>query len=351
VPHPHFFDAHCDTIRKVVENGADFAASEGMHVTLAGMLAAGMCAQVFAAWALAGQLKGREDEVAMQMVEAVEALCNKHPDRLILARTAADIEAACAGSDRIAAIPSLEGADPLKGDPLAIAPFYQAGVRVVTIAWADNPFSGTASGSGSGLTKKGEDLVGYCEDLGVVVDVSHASDRAFWDICAVSTKPFVASHSNCRALCPNSRNLTDEMIRALGDRGGVVGVNLYSGFLSPAFHAKERDYLEETLGAVRAGERTWEEAGAAISAFHAGIPRPPLSLLVDHVMHVINVGGEDCVGLGGDLDGVDSTPVGIDGVADYPKIAELLEGAGLEPTQIEKVCHRNLVRVFREVMV
>jgi membrane dipeptidase len=357
--HPRFFDAHCDTIQKVVENGADFAAPEGMHVTLPGMLKAGMCAQVFAAWALAERLGGREDEVAMQMVEAVGTLCREHSDRLVLARTWGDIEAACAGSGRIAAIPSLEGADPLKGNPQALIPFYQAGVRLLTLAWADNafsgtaanPYSGTARSSGLGLTKKGQDLVGLCDELGVVVDVSHASDQAFWDVCAVSTKPFVASHSDCRALCPNTRNLTDEMIRVLADRGGVVGINLFSGFLSPAFSAKEEDYRAQAFGAVRAGERTMEEAGAAISAFLVGIPRPPLSLLVDHVKHVIHVGGEDCVGLGGDLDGVDSTPAEIDGVGDYPKIAELLERAGMTPTQVEKVCHRNLGRVFREVMV
>ena len=353
-----FFDAHCDTIQKVVDNGADFTAFGGMHVTLPGMLDAGMGAQVFAAWALAERLKGREDEVAMQMVEAVGALCAENADRLILARSSADIEAACTGSGRIAAISSLEGADPLRGDALALAPFYRAGVRLVTLAWADNafcgaannPFSDPAGGNESGLTRKGQDLVGYCEELGVVVDVSHASDRAFWDVCAVSTKPFVASHSDCRALCPAPRNLTDDMIRAIGERGGVVGVNLYPGFLSPAFFAAGKEFSERALGTVRPGEGTIDEAGAAISAFVAGIPRPPLSLVVDHVKHIINAGGEDCVGLGGDLDGVDSTPAGMDGVGDYPKIVALLNGAGLSPTQVEKICHRNLARVFRTVM-
>lgn len=104
------------------------------------------------------------------------------------------------------------------------------------------------------------------------------------------------------------------------------------------------------MGAVQAGERTLKEAEAAISVFLAGILRPPLSLLADHVKHIIRVGGEDCVGLGGDLDGVDSTPVEIDGVADYPKIAQLLEHAGLSAIQIEKVCHGNFERVFREAM-
>jgi membrane dipeptidase len=355
---PRFFDAHCDTIQKVVGNGADFAAPEGMHVTLPGMLKAGMCAQVFAAWALAERLRGREDEVAMRMVEAVGSLCSEHPDRLVLVRTWSDIEAACAGSGKIAAICGLEGADPLKGDPQALLPFYHAGVRLLTLAWADNAFSGTAvnpysrtgRGTGLGLTRKGRELVGVCDELGVVVDVSHASDQAFWDVCAVSTKPFVASHSNCRALCPHPRNLTDEMIRAVADRGGVVGINLFSGFLSPTFLVQEQDYSERALSAVRAGERTLEEAEGAVSAFLVAIPRPPLRLLADHVKHIVHVGGEDCVGLGGDLDGVDSTPAEIDGVADYPKIAELLGRAGMTPTQVEKVCHRNFLRVFRDVL-
>jgi membrane dipeptidase len=297
-----------------------------------------MCAQVFAVCVISERSNGLEDEVAMRMVRAVAALCEDHPEQLLLARAFADIETACAGSGRIAAIPSLEGADPLRGDPWALVPFFQAGVRLVTLAWADNAFSGTARGSGAGLTKKGEDLVGLCEDLGVVVDVSHASDRAFWD-------------SNCRALCPNVRNLTDEMIRAVGDRGGVVGVNLYSGFLSPAFSAQAEDFERRTMNAGEMGERTFEETGAAMSSFVRGLPRPPLSLLVEHVKHIIRVGGEDCVGLGGDLDGVDSVPVGIEGVGDYPKIAELVARAGLSPSQIEKACRRNLERVFREVMV
>jgi membrane dipeptidase len=346
-----FFDAHCDTILRIVENEADFAAPGGMHVTLPGMRKAGMCAQVFAACVIAERSNGLEDEVAMRMVRAVAALCDDHPEQLLLARTFADIETACTGSGRIAAIPSLEGADPLRGDPWALVPFYRAGVRLVTLAWADNAFSGTARGSGAGLTKKGEDLVGLCEDLGVVVDVSHASDRAFWDVCDLNTRPFVASHSNCRALCSNVRNLTDEMIRAVGDRGGVVGVNLYSGFLSPSFSAQAEDFERRTINAGETGERTLQEAGAAVSSFVAALPRPPLSLLVEHVKHIIRVGGEDCVGFGGDLDGVDSTPVGIEGVGDYPKIAQLLAGAGLSPAQIEKACRRNLERVFREVMV
>ena len=346
-----FFDAHCDTVLKIVDAGADFTVGHDTHVTLPGMVEAGICAEVFATWVLESRLGDRVDAVAMHMVETIGALCAAHPDRLVLARSFAEIGAACDGMGPSAVIASLEGADPLRGDPLALARFYDAGVRLVTLAWEDNAFSGTALGCGSGLTSKGADLVQFCEQLGVVVDVSHASDSAFWDVCTFAGKPFVASHSNCRSLCPHPRNLADDMIRALAERGGVVGINLYPGFLAPDFAAKEIRAREEAFREVEAGSKTFDEAGKAVAAVVASLPRPPLELVLDHIRHAVRVGGEDCVGLGGDLDGVDSLPAGIDSVADYPRIAELLGAAGFAPDLVEKICYRNFARLFREVMI
>jgi membrane dipeptidase len=220
----------------------------------------------------------------------------------------------------------------------------------VTLAWGDNAFCGATFGSGSGLTDKGREFISRCESLGVLVDVSHASDTAFWDICYVATRPFVASHSNCRALCDNPRNLTDEMIRALAERGGVVGINLCSGFLSDEYSAQEAEYRERLASEPGADMRTWDELGELMSAFYASLPRPPLSLVADHVKHLIAVGGEDCVGFGGDLDGVDSLPGGMDSVADYAKFPDLLRAAGLTSSQVNKVCHGNMLRVFGEVL-
>jgi membrane dipeptidase len=223
-------------------------------------------------------------------------------------------------------------------------------VRLLTIAWQDNAFCGSTYGSGSGLTARGRELVARCEQSGVMVDVSHMSDLGFWDVCEVATRPFVASHSNCRALCDNPRNLSDDMVRAVAERGGVVGINLYSGFLSQEFSDKDREH-QASLDRDQTGEEsTWDETGALISAFHASLPRPPLSLVADHVRHLIAVGGEECVGLGGDLDGSDSLPEGVGGVADYPKIAETLLQAGLTAAQVRKVCCDNFARVFREIL-
>jgi membrane dipeptidase len=354
-----FFDAHCDTIGKIWEGGADFAADPpvgDLHVTLPGLRTAGVCAQVFASWVWSEKYKGRELEVGLAKVEAVRRLCDEYAADLFLAETGAQVYEACMDAEpgeqgaRTAIIASLEGADPLLGDVDNLTVFYRAGVRMLTLAWGDNDFCGAVHGDGRGLTKRGVDLVAACEEQGVLVDVSHASDRAFADICRVATRPFVASHGNCRSLCPSPRNLTDDMIRALAERGGVVGMSVVPDFLSADFYQQTRSAGEEFWSSVAAGTATVEEAGRKCSAAEALVPRPPLELVVDHVRWAINVGGEDAVGLGGDLDGVDVLPLGLDGVAGYPRIAELLGDAGLTAAQVEKICRGNFARILRETL-
>lgn len=345
-----YFDAHCDSIQPILQRQADFIEDPGLHVTLPGMLEAGLSAQVFAAWTYAERGTGTEYERAMEQVEGVAGLCRTHSPHLVFATRYADIAAAAETPGRIAAIASLEGADPLMGDIDLLRDFYAAGVRLVTLAWGDNAFSGTVFGDGTGLTAKGRELVELCDEMGVVVDVSHASDVAFFQVADVARGSVVASHSNCRTLCPHMRNLTDEMIRSLGERGGVMGINLASGFLSADFFAQEKDDQAEWVRRIASGKGSFREATETARAAARTLPRPSLGLVVEHVRHAMNVGGEDCVGLGGDLDGIESTPEGMDTVADYAKLEPLLRAGGLSSAQLEKVCHENFERVFREVL-
>ena len=375
-----FFDAHCDTIGPILETGADFLARPGArsgesgaaaagraesgaapipHVTLPGLKAGGIGAQIFASWVWSGKYKGREFEAGMAKVEAVRRLCTEYPEDLVLASTGADLAAPFsptpggptpAAPPRVAVLPSLEGADPLLGDVDNLFVFYDAGVRLLTLAWGDNPFCGSTYGEGTGLTKKGADLVAACESLGVMVDASHLSDKGFADLCMIAERPFVASHSNCRSLCPSGRNLTDQMIKALAERGGVMGVTLAPGFLSPEYYEKEDAINGRSFRAVLSGGQSFDDAQIQGAAAMAGVPRPPLSTVLDHVKWAVNVGGEDSVGLGGDLDGVDYLPEGFEGAADYPRIEELLRAGGLTSRQIDKVCHENFLRVFQEVL-
>jgi len=351
-----FIDGHCDTILKIHEGGdfgAECGGARGMHVTLPGMVSAGMAAQVFAIFtggSGGSGPRGGEYETAMILLEEIKSLCRRYEQRLELVGEWKAIAGALDAEGHVAVIPGIEGALPLEGNADRLRDFYDAGVRVLTIAWGDSAFCGAVFGSGGGLTRKGRDLVELCGELGVVVDVSHVSDEAFFDVCSMVEGPVIASHSNCRSLSSFPRNLTDEMIRMLGELGGVMGINLGSSFLSEAFYAEEKDSMEEFFRVMNSGERTYDEAVAASHRVTDAIDRPPLALVAAHVKHAIDVGGEDCVGLGGDLDGVESIPSGLDGVADYPKIALLLAEAGLSQRQVEKVCYGNLARVFRAVL-
>ena len=215
---------------------------------------------------------------------------------------------------KIAIIASLEAADPLQGDVDNLELFYEAGVRLITLAWGDNAFLGSTYGPGTGLTDIGADLVEACEEMHVLVDVSHASDQAFADICKVAKRPFAASHGNCRSLCPNPRNLTDEMIRMLAERGGVMGIALAPSFLARDFYEAERPLEPGLLRRSPRGTGSFEDAGRKCAAATVLLPPPPVDLIVQHVLHAIKVGGEDAVGLGGDLDGIDLLPAGFEGV-------------------------------------
>jgi membrane dipeptidase len=340
-----FFDAHCDTVLKVLDDGADFVRGGGeVHVTFPAMKEAGIRAQIFACFVLSERHPGEEAKRAEAMIEAIEGMAAGTQGGMIVARSREALSAAFAGGP-IAALIGLEGADPLEGRAENLGRFADLGVRDLIFAWKDNPFGGTAFGENTPLTREGERLLGLAEELGVMVDVSHLSDRAFDDVCRMATRPFIASHSNCRELCPSSRNLTDPMIRRLAERGGVMGTNLGPHFLDPEFHKKSM-----ALFAAARGPGVSEKERKQLRSEAMSIPRSSVDWVVRHVLHAIDVGGEDCVGLGGDLDGVLTLPAGIETVADYPSLLTALRGAQLSERQIEKVCSRNFRRVFDEVL-
>jgi membrane dipeptidase len=324
---------------KVVDEGTDFtAAAARMHVTLPGLNEAGVRIQVFASCAVYPETPpGRVVERGEAMVSAVWAMAAASGGRMAVATSAADLRRAMVGGP-MAAIIALEGADPLEGKAEGLRRYVERGVRSVIFAWRDNEFSGTAFGTDRPLTREGERLLGLAEDLSTMVDVSHLSDRAFADVCRASTRPFIASHSNCRTLCPHPRNLTDAMIRQVADCGGVMGINLAPHFLDPQ------------VATMWAAARTEPVQSKEAAAHRRALARPSLDWVARHVVHAIKVGGEDAVGLGGDLDGIDVTPDGIESVVDYVKLVPLFREAGLSERQIEKVCHANFLRVFKEVL-
>lgn len=357
-----FFDTHADTVMRTFDSGLDFVAGTGRaHMDLPRMLQANMRAQLFAVFAVRSHYP--EKDLASHAREAIQRIrtwVDTSAGRMRLALNGSDIRAAFSPDAKKAQNPAqkilftllgLEGADPLGGQAYNLEEFYNLGVRNVIAAWDDNEFSGSSSGSGSGLTAEGRKLVELCQALHVMVDVSHLSDAAFWQVHEMIRGPFIASHSNCRAIANTPRNLTDEMIQALAGRGGVLGINLYPGFLSPDYAAAWDAIAVPAMAAAKtASEEERERLKQKTIQQLKVIPLPGTEWIARQAAHAIRVGGEDCVGLGGDMDGITAMPAGFTGVESYPLMIDALQNAGLNSRQIEKICWKNMARVFEEVL-
>lgn len=347
-----FFDTHCDTVLRALSGDLDFVNGAGTsHMDLPRLLAAGSCVQLFAVFAVRSHLPGKDLRAyAEEAIRTIEGWAAESEGRLKIARTASDLHAACHGGG-LHGLLGLEGGDPLEDRADNLEHFFRLGIRNIIPAWDDNAFSGTTFGSKGPLTDEGARLIENAEALHMMVDVSHLSDGAFEQVRAMTRRPFIASHSNCRAVCPHGRNLTDEMIRALAGRGGVMGINLSADFLDADYMARFEAATVEVRAAAAAAdpeerERLWQSVQPELEA----IALPTMESIARHVQHAIQVGGEECVGLGGDLDGIVTMPAGVTGIESYPAISDLLLASGLSEAQVEKVCWRNMERVFSDVL-
>ncbi len=245
----------------------------------------------------------------------------------------------------------------------------------MTLTWTNS--NGWADSSGDindasiphtkeGLTEFGKDVVYEMNRLGMMVDISHVSDRTFYRTLNISRAPVIASHSSARALCDAPRNMTDDMLRAVANyggpnsKGGVVQVNFYSGYLSQAYRDALKALEPEIKKAVQELQRQGQSRRQrdylrrnrtnSSASYADRIPRPPFSVLIDHIDHIAKVAGVDHVGLGSDFDGVSGQlPEGLDSAADLPKITAALMARGYSAEDCRKILGGNLLRVFREV--
>lgn len=319
-----FIDMHCDTLGACLRGERDIFSLPDRMLDIRRMAAAGQAAQFFAVFfrpegeTLPDGSPLPDDDAFFEMHRALLLQsAAAHADRFALAHSAEDIEKNRA-EGKISAILTLEDGRAVRGELERLRWFYERDVRVITLTWNGencfgSPNSADACVMGRGLTPFGMQAVEYMNELGMLVDVSHLSDGGFWDVCRISEKPFAATHSNCRALAPHTRNLTDEMIRALAERGGAAGLNYFPPFLSPD-PQENRSRVED---------------------------------MCRHVLHMLKVGGEDCIALGSDFDGIYGE-LELASPEDVPGLFAALEKAGLTPRQLEKFAYGNVMRVLRE---
>lgn len=301
------FDAHCDTAYECVRQGLPLR-ENSIHTDLVRGEKFGPRCQVYALYA--------PDNFVPSYHETMAYLKNQlklNTDKVALCKTTDDI-ISCTGEGKAAALISAEGAELLDCSIENLVKAKADGVSSVNITWNyENALSGTnAEGADKGLTEKGFEFVKKCFEIGVTVDVSHISDPAFWDIASVATKPFIASHSNSRTICPHRRNLTDEQFKAIVACGGAAGINLYADFLGD---------------------------------------NADVSTVIKHIDHFLKLGGEKNIALGADFDGCERLPKGINGVEDMDKLYNELIYLGYGQKLVDDIFWNNFMRVFSKTLV
>lgn len=324
-------DMHCDTISalywKRKKGCVEHLSSNSLSVDLHKMQAGGYALQNFAVFVDMERVDDPLD-TALGMISLYHQEVGLCHGEIATALSWADI---CRNQEqgRISALLTMEEGGILKGSLMNLEKLYRLGVRMIGLSWNHpneigfpnlqkdrygNPLF--TMRSDEGLTEFGLEVVREAQRLGMIVDVSHLSDGGFWDVVQHTEQPFVASHSNAQAVCGVCRNLTDEMIRALADKGGVMGINLCEDFLC----------TENKRG-----------------------PGMLLDAVIRHICHIIQVGGEDCCGLGSDLDGIEGNR-DIRTAGDMVRLSERLEREGFLPRQIDKICKGNVLRVYRDIL-
>jgi len=354
-------DTHIDVPYRLEENPADVTRdTEDGDFDYPRAIAGGLNAAFMSIYTPAElEAEGRSRAVANALIDLVEGVVASAPDRVAIARSPADVRQHFEA--RILSLPlGMENGSPLDGDLANLSHFYERGIRYITLAHGkSNALSDSSYDENrqwDGLSPFGEAVVREMNRLGMMVDVSHLSDAAFYDVLAVSSAPVIASHSSARHFTPGfERNMDDDMIRALAANGGVIMINFGSSFITAEARAYSKARSDaEKLWKADYPDLSEDEAEAAFAKIyaeeHGPYPYATLNDVLDHFDHVIRLVGIDHVGIGSDYDGVgDSLPIGLKDVSSYPELVLGLLERGHDEAAVRKILGGNLLRVWEAV--
>lgn len=355
-------DTHADTPQRFLDEQWDFTEPDiaGGHLSLATAQEGGLDAEFFAAWVEPREWRGRYAERTRALIRSVHEQVRKSPQDLRLC-TAADTVEDAAKHRKFAMCIGIEGGHSIEANLNILDEFYALGARYMTLTWSNNNEWADSSGdteSHGGLTPFGRTVIQHMNQLGMIVDVSHVSDKTFWNVIDTSTAPIIASHSSCRALTAAPRNLTDEMMKVIADKGGTVNINFYPAFIDEKWRAAwnnsrpERNIRHEEVAApFRLADEPvpFKTSDTIDREWSALIGRAPFNSLIDHFDHALQVIGPEHVGIGTDFDGIPTPPEGIDTAADLPLITAALLQRGYSEADLAKVLGANTLRVMRAV--
>lgn len=356
-------DTHDDTTQLMLDPKFDLGRRHTLgSIDIPRMREGGLGAIFFSIWIPSKIVGPPAVQKALQQIDAVREQVRKHPRDLVLATTSEEIRRAHQ-QHKIAVLMGVEGGHMINSDLGVLRKYAGLGIRYMTLThsgndeWAD---SSTDKPAHNGLTDFGKDVVREMNRLGVMVDISHVSDKTFYDALAVSKAPLLASHSSCRAICDAPRNMTDQMMKDLGAKGGVIQINYHVGFLSQEFRNAEKadPKINEAIAAevtkrcgpdgnegcmLIEGDRVTREYVAK-----GVLPRAEYTKIVEHIDHAVKVAGIDHVGLGSDFDGA-NMPYGMEDASMLPKITGALLKKGYSEGDVKKILGENTLRLMSDV--
>jgi membrane dipeptidase len=353
-------DTHDDTTQRFLDGDFDLGErSPAGSIDIPRMKEGGLDAIFFSIW-IPSKITGPEAvKHALVQIDAVREQVRRHPREIVLATTAAEVREA-RKQGKIAALMGVEGGHMIASNLGVLRSYAALGVRYMTLThsgndeWAD---SSTDAPAHNGLTDFGKDVVREMNRLGMMVDISHVSDKTFYDALAVSKAPLIASHSSCRALCDAKRNMTDQMIKDLAAKGGVIQINYHVGFLSEEFMNADKNPEIAKAIASEVEKRCGDKEGCQLIegdritreyVQQGKLPRVDYTRIIDHIDHAVKLVGADHVGLGSDFDGA-NMPFGMEDATKLPQITEALLRKGYSEEDVRKILGENTLRLMTEV--
>jgi membrane dipeptidase len=350
-------DTHGDILSDQIKSGIDIGIRQnGGNFDLVRAKEGGLDVQVFSVWSdYTGGFA-----MANRQIDSLDALISRHPDKIAKVRTAAQLKLAVK-QGKLAAMFGVEGGHMIENKIENLEALANRGMTYMTLTW-NNSTSWSSSAYEEtfkrdslkqiGLSDLGKQIIKRMNELGVIVDLSHVGETSFYDAIEASTKPVMASHSSAYVFNAHQRNLKDDQIKAIAKTGGVVFVNFYTGFLDSTYSGKQKQYndrhkaeLSTLIAKYNSRSRATEELNTKYRQELEDM-RAPLSLLIDHIDHMVNLVGADHVGLGADYDGAESYPRGLDDVSKYPLITEALLQRGYSGKDVKKILGGNFIRLL-----
>jgi len=351
-------DTHGDIMFNQIKSGIDIGKLQSKgNFDLVRAKQGGLDVQFFSIWC---DEKGGY-ALANRQIDSLYSLIKRYPNSIRLVKTAGELEKTVK-EKKLAAMIGVEGGHMIENRLDYIDSLAKRGMAYLTLTWnnstawsssAADETSGKIKPENAGLNNFGKQVVQRLNKLGILVDLSHVGEKTFYAALATSSKPVIVSHSCAYRLNPVPRNLKDEQIKAVGKNGGVVCINFYSGFLDSTYDAKVKTFFAKHDSELKMLSEKYGRSNAidTLMANHqaeADATRPPISSLIKHINHVVGLIGIDHVGLGADFDGAESFPIGMNSVADYPKITAELIKSGYSETDIKKILGGNVIRLIRE---